>query len=84
MGYGHLNITPEMESNEVTESNAENFLPIPKPPDAETDAGEETLVKMNNKDEDVDYSSFIFIFDKVFSLLFAESEDTIFDPGISK
>nr|GEX05232.1 hypothetical protein [Tanacetum cinerariifolium] len=36
-------------------------------------------------DENDDYSSFIFvIFAKVFSfLLFAESEDTIFDPGIS-
>nr|GEV55249.1 hypothetical protein [Tanacetum cinerariifolium] len=29
MGYEHLNITPEMESDEVTESNAENLLPIP-------------------------------------------------------
>nr|GFA42796.1 hypothetical protein [Tanacetum cinerariifolium] len=28
MGYEHLSITPEMESNEVTESNAENLLPI--------------------------------------------------------
>nr|GEZ73179.1 hypothetical protein [Tanacetum cinerariifolium] len=51
---------------------------------AETDAGEEIPVVMNDKDEDVDYSSFIFvIFAKVFSFLFAESEDTIFDPGIS-
>nr|GFA14157.1 hypothetical protein [Tanacetum cinerariifolium] len=30
MGYEHLSITPETESNEVTESNAENLLPIPK------------------------------------------------------
>nr|GEX82075.1 hypothetical protein [Tanacetum cinerariifolium] len=29
MGYEHLSITPETESNEVTESNAENLLPIP-------------------------------------------------------
>nr|GFB85826.1 hypothetical protein [Tanacetum cinerariifolium] len=29
MGYEHLSITPEMESDEVTESNAENLLPIP-------------------------------------------------------
>nr|GEY49758.1 hypothetical protein [Tanacetum cinerariifolium] len=29
MGYEHLSITPKMESNEVTESNAENLLPIP-------------------------------------------------------
>nr|GFB02593.1 hypothetical protein [Tanacetum cinerariifolium] len=28
MGYEHLNITPEMESDEVKESNAENLLPI--------------------------------------------------------
>nr|GEX72139.1 hypothetical protein [Tanacetum cinerariifolium] len=55
--------------------------PPPEPPDAETDVGEEITVVMNDKDEDVDYSSFIIIFDKVFSLLFAESEDTIFDPG---
>nr|GFA57654.1 hypothetical protein [Tanacetum cinerariifolium] len=29
MGYKHLSITPEMESDEVTESNAKNLLPIP-------------------------------------------------------
>nr|GEU37297.1 hypothetical protein [Tanacetum cinerariifolium] len=29
MGYEHFNITPETESDEVTESNAENLLPIP-------------------------------------------------------
>nr|GFB44340.1 hypothetical protein [Tanacetum cinerariifolium] len=29
MGYEHLSITPETESNEVTKSNAENLLPIP-------------------------------------------------------
>nr|GEZ42380.1 hypothetical protein [Tanacetum cinerariifolium] len=37
-----------------------------------------------SNDENDDYSSFIFIiFAKVFSFLSAESEDTIFDPGIS-
>nr|GFA90370.1 hypothetical protein [Tanacetum cinerariifolium] len=57
--------------------------PPPEPPDAETDAGEEIPVVMNDKDEYIVYSSFIFVmFDKVFSLLSAESEDTIFDPGI--
>nr|GEW24068.1 hypothetical protein [Tanacetum cinerariifolium] len=30
MGYEHLSITPETESDEVIESNAENLLPIPK------------------------------------------------------
>nr|GFC11919.1 hypothetical protein [Tanacetum cinerariifolium] len=29
MGYEHLSITPETESDEVTEFNAENLLPIP-------------------------------------------------------
>nr|GEW05234.1 hypothetical protein [Tanacetum cinerariifolium] len=29
MGYEHLSITPETESNEVTKSNAENLLPNP-------------------------------------------------------
>nr|GEZ18466.1 hypothetical protein [Tanacetum cinerariifolium] len=29
MGYEHLSITPETESDEVTESNAQNLLPIP-------------------------------------------------------
>nr|GEY46544.1 hypothetical protein [Tanacetum cinerariifolium] len=72
-------------SHESSDSNFEDNpsipRPSPEPPDAETDAGEEIPVVMNDKD--VDYSSFIFIFDKVFSLLFAESEDTIFDPDIS-
>nr|GEZ89615.1 hypothetical protein [Tanacetum cinerariifolium] len=36
-------------------------------------------------DEKDDLSYFMFdIFPKMFSFLFAESEDTIFDPGISK
>nr|GEY80421.1 hypothetical protein [Tanacetum cinerariifolium] len=35
-----------------------------------------------NDDDDLSYFMFV-IFDKVFSLLSAESEDTIFDPGIS-
>nr|GFA12028.1 hypothetical protein [Tanacetum cinerariifolium] len=30
IGYEHLSITPEMESDKVTESNAKNLLPIPK------------------------------------------------------
>nr|GEV29357.1 reverse transcriptase domain-containing protein [Tanacetum cinerariifolium] len=59
--------------------------PPPKPLDAETDAGEEIPVEMNDKDEDIDYSSFIFvIFDKEFYFLFAESEDTIFDPDFDE
>nr|GEV38267.1 hypothetical protein [Tanacetum cinerariifolium] len=83
-----LLIDDSILSHESSDSNFEDNpsipRPPPEPPDAETDAGEEILVVMNDKDEDVDYSSFIFVmFDKVFYLLSAESEDTIFDPGIS-
>nr|GEX42089.1 hypothetical protein [Tanacetum cinerariifolium] len=76
-------IPPGIENFEISD-NPSIPRPPPEPPDAETDVGKEIPVVMNEKDEDVDYSSsIIFIFDKVFSLLFAESEDTIFDPGIS-
>nr|GFB39932.1 hypothetical protein [Tanacetum cinerariifolium] len=37
----------------------------------------------NDENDDLSYFM-IIIFDKKFSLLFIESEDTIFDPGISK
>nr|GFC34335.1 hypothetical protein [Tanacetum cinerariifolium] len=73
-----LLIDDSILSHESSDSNFKDNLSIPRPPpespDAETD-----------KDKfDKDYYYFIFvIFDKVISLLFAESEDTIFDPGIS-
>nr|GFC37573.1 hypothetical protein [Tanacetum cinerariifolium] len=41
MGYEHLSITPETESDEVTKSNAENLLPIPKIPKSNFDFKEE-------------------------------------------
>nr|GFA35217.1 hypothetical protein [Tanacetum cinerariifolium] len=41
MRYEHLSITPETESDEVTESNAENLLPIPKIPKSDFDFEEE-------------------------------------------
>nr|GEX24824.1 hypothetical protein [Tanacetum cinerariifolium] len=41
MGYEHLSITLETESDEVTESNAENLLPIPKIPKSDFDFEEE-------------------------------------------
>nr|GEY47497.1 hypothetical protein [Tanacetum cinerariifolium] len=68
-----------------SEKNPLNPRPPPKPLDVETYAGEEISVMMNDKDEDVDYSSFIFIiYPEMFPLLLsAESEDTIFDPRIS-
>nr|GEV16057.1 polyprotein, putative [Tanacetum cinerariifolium] len=62
------------------EDNPSILRPPLKLPDAETDVGEEIAVVMNDKDK-FDDDSQIFMFDKVFSLLSAESEDTIFDPG---
>nr|GFA48909.1 hypothetical protein [Tanacetum cinerariifolium] len=54
---------------------------IPRPPPEPPDAGEEIAVVMNGKDK-FDEVFHFFMFDKVFSLLSAESEDTIFDPGL--
>nr|GEU70991.1 hypothetical protein [Tanacetum cinerariifolium] len=81
-----LLIDDSILSHESSDSNFEDNLLIPQPPpelpDAETDAGEEIPVVMNDKDKfDEDYH--FFMFDKVFSFLFAESEDTIFDPGFT-
>nr|GFA60349.1 hypothetical protein [Tanacetum cinerariifolium] len=81
-----LLIDDSILSDELSDANfKENpsiSRPPPKPPDVKTNAGEEIPVVMINKDKfDDDYQ--IFMFDKVFSLLFAESEDTIFDPGLS-
>nr|GEV14889.1 reverse transcriptase domain-containing protein [Tanacetum cinerariifolium] len=81
-----LHIDDSILSHESPNSNFEDnpsiSRPSLEPPDAETDTGEEIPIMMNVKDKfDEDYH--YFIFDKVFSLLSAESEDTIFDPGIS-
>nr|GEW52519.1 DExH-box ATP-dependent RNA helicase DExH3 [Tanacetum cinerariifolium] len=80
-----LLIDDSILSHESYDSNFEENpsipRPPPEPPNVETDAGEEISVMMNDKDEDVDYSySMSVIFDKIFSLLSVESEDTIFDP----
>nr|GEU53379.1 hypothetical protein [Tanacetum cinerariifolium] len=78
------------------EDNSSVPLPPPEPPDAEfdfkPDAEEEIPVEMNDEFDD-DYFPFMFdiriflpylICSNMFiSFLFAESEDTIFDPGIS-
>nr|GEU90932.1 hypothetical protein [Tanacetum cinerariifolium] len=81
-----LLIDDSILSHESSNSNFEDNPSIPRPPpespDAETDAGKEIPVVMNDKDKfDKDYH--FFMFDKVFSVLSAGSEDTIFDPGIS-
>nr|GEW11057.1 hypothetical protein [Tanacetum cinerariifolium] len=81
-----LLIDDSILSHESSDSNFEDNPSIPRPPseppDDETDAGEEIPVVINDKDKfNEDYH--FFMFDKVFSLLFAESEDTIFEPGIT-
>nr|GEW51094.1 hypothetical protein [Tanacetum cinerariifolium] len=84
-----LLIDDSILSHESYDSNFEDNpsfpRPSPKPPDAETDAGKEIPIVMNDKDKfDKDYHHFMFvIFAKVFSLLFAERQDTIFDPGFT-
>nr|GEW49244.1 reverse transcriptase domain-containing protein [Tanacetum cinerariifolium] len=85
----------ELSDDEASDfDNPSVPLPPPKPQDAdfnfELDAGEEISIVMNTivefeclryEFDDDNYSSFMFV--KVFSfLLSAESEDTIFDPGI--
>nr|GEZ79469.1 hypothetical protein [Tanacetum cinerariifolium] len=83
-----LLIDDSILSHESFDSSFEDSPLIPRPPreppDVKTDTGEEISVVMNDKDEDV-YSSFILvIYPEMFSLLLsAESEDTIFDPGLS-
>nr|GFA48571.1 hypothetical protein [Tanacetum cinerariifolium] len=77
-----LLINDSILSHESSDSNFEDNPSIPRPPPEPSDAGEEILVMMIDKDNfDNDYHYFMFA--KVFSLLSAESEDTIFDPGIS-
>nr|GEW74653.1 hypothetical protein [Tanacetum cinerariifolium] len=69
-----LLIDDSILSHESPDSNFEDNPSIPRsppePPDDETDAGEEIPVVMNDKDEDVDYSSFNFvIYPEMFPLL---------------
>nr|GEZ46746.1 hypothetical protein [Tanacetum cinerariifolium] len=75
-----LLIDDSILSHKSYDSNFEDNPSIPRPPpeptDAETDAGEEIPVVMNNKDkydENDDLSYFMFV--KVFSLLSAERMD---------
>nr|GFC54804.1 hypothetical protein [Tanacetum cinerariifolium] len=63
MGYEHLSITPKTKSDEVTESNAENLLPIPS---------ECEVTLEDNRDCDVPVST-IFVFDN-HSEIFSDSK----------
>nr|GEZ07083.1 hypothetical protein [Tanacetum cinerariifolium] len=56
MGYEHLSITPEMEFDEVTESNAKNLLPIPS--ECEVTSEDESECDMPVKDNSLAFITF--------------------------
>nr|GFC26460.1 hypothetical protein [Tanacetum cinerariifolium] len=71
MGYEHLSITPETESDEVTESNAENLLPIPRECDV-------TLEDKRECDELIcENSSTIDVCDNHSEILFDSNNDDL-------
>nr|GFB21657.1 hypothetical protein [Tanacetum cinerariifolium] len=71
MRYEHLSITPEMESDEVTESNAENLLPIPS-------ECEVTLEDKKECDELIcENSSTIDVCDNYSEILFDSNNDDL-------
>nr|GFA58060.1 hypothetical protein [Tanacetum cinerariifolium] len=89
---------PNNESSESDFNNLSVLQPPQEQPDAdfEPDSGNEISVVMKNNDKlkclnprdefyDDDYLSFMFVIysKKFLSFLSAESEDTIFDPGIA-
>nr|GEX77695.1 hypothetical protein [Tanacetum cinerariifolium] len=54
MGYEHLSITPETESDEVTESNAKNLLPIPSECKNLVPIPRECKVTLDNRSESIE------------------------------
>nr|GEY70791.1 hypothetical protein [Tanacetum cinerariifolium] len=67
MGYEHLSIIPEMESDEVTKSSAKNLLPIPS--EYKVTSDDESECDVPDKD---DSSSFFTTFS---NLLFNDNDD---------
>nr|GEY48253.1 hypothetical protein [Tanacetum cinerariifolium] len=65
MGYEHLSITPETESNEVTESNAENLLPIPSGCEVTLEDKKECDVPISENSPVCDNHSDIFFDSKI-------------------
>nr|GEW63707.1 hypothetical protein [Tanacetum cinerariifolium] len=60
MGYEHLSITPETESDEVTESNAENLLPIPSECEVTSEDKRDCDVPVSTFDVCDDHSDIFF------------------------
>nr|GFD37410.1 hypothetical protein [Tanacetum cinerariifolium] len=65
MGYEHLSITPEMESDEVTDSNAENLLPIPSEYEVALADKKECTVPISENFPDCDNHSDTFFDSKI-------------------
>nr|GFA74797.1 hypothetical protein [Tanacetum cinerariifolium] len=65
MGYEHLSITPEMESDEVIESNAENLLPIPSECEVALEDKRECDVPISENSPVCDNHSDIFFDSKI-------------------
>nr|GEY70046.1 reverse transcriptase domain-containing protein [Tanacetum cinerariifolium] len=65
MGYEHLSITPETKSDEVTESNAENLLPIPSESEVALEDKEECIVPISENFPDCDNHSDTFSDSKI-------------------
>nr|GFC07846.1 hypothetical protein [Tanacetum cinerariifolium] len=55
MGYEHLSITPETKSDEVTESNAENLLPILSECEILFDSNNDDLSSDDESFKDIEY-----------------------------
>nr|GEV04311.1 hypothetical protein [Tanacetum cinerariifolium] len=75
MGYEHLSITPEMESDKVTEFNAENLLPIPSKCEVTSEDEIECDVPIND-----DSSS---VFTTISNPLFKDNDDLDFSDDES-
>nr|GEX62301.1 hypothetical protein [Tanacetum cinerariifolium] len=64
-GYEHLSITPEMESDEVTESNAKNLLPIPSECEVTLEDKRECDVPISKNSPICNNHSYIFFDSKI-------------------
>nr|GEU65563.1 hypothetical protein [Tanacetum cinerariifolium] len=65
MGYEHLSITPETKSDEVTESNAKNLLPIPSECEVALEDKRECTVPISENFPDCDNHSDTFSDSKI-------------------
>nr|GEX12419.1 hypothetical protein [Tanacetum cinerariifolium] len=75
MGYEHLSITPKTESDEVTESNAENLLPIPSKSEVALEDKKECTVPIFENFPDCDNHSDTFFDSKIDDVISVYDDD---------